>query len=333
MDPIVTDANAPIPGAATSAAPGEAPGIAPGAAPGANARPLIMDTDQNGFMADVIEASREGLVIVDFWATWCGPCKTLTPIIEKVVQKAGGAVRLVKIDVDKAPDISGQLQIKSIPTIYAFKDGQPVDGFQGALPESQVQAWVDELITKYGGVADAGPSPLEQTLDAADAALAEDDIANAGGLYAQVLNQEPENPRALTGMIRAYLKAGQHEKARDIANQATPEILKSDLLSSAMAALELAEAGSAVAGEIDSLRAAMEADPADNQAAYDFAVAAFASGDPEAAIEALVGIIRRKRDWNEDAARVELLKIFEALGPTDPITNDGRRKLSSVLFS
>lgn len=313
MDPIVTDANAPMP--------------APGGAD------VIKDSDQNNFMADVIDASREVPVIVDFWATWCGPCKTLGPIIEKVVTNAGGAVRLVKIDVDKAPDISAQLQIQSIPTVYAFKDGQPVDGFQGALPESQVQAWVDALIAKHGGAVDAGPDPITEALDAADAALGEGDIGNAGAIYAQVLNQDAENTRAMSGMIRAYLKAGQADKARAIADQASPEALQSDELAGAISALELAEAGSAVAGEIDELRAKMEADPDDHQARFDFAVAAFASSDAESAIDALVEIIRRKRDWNEDAARTELLKIFEALGPTDPMTIAGRRKLSSVLFS
>lgn len=313
MDPIVTDSNAPMP-----------------ARGGAD---VIKDSDQNNFMADVIDASREVPVIVDFWATWCGPCKTLGPIIEKVVTNAGGAVKLVKIDVDKAPDISAQLQIQSIPTVYAFRDGQPVDGFQGALPESQVQAWVDALIAKHGGAVNSGPDPIAEALDAADAALAEGDIGNAGAVYAQVLNQDADNARAMTGMIRAYLKAGQADKARAIADQASPEALQSDELAGAIAALELAEAGSAVAGEIDELRARMETNPDDHQARFDFAVAAFASGDAEAAIDALVEIIRRKRDWNEDAARTELLKIFEALGPTDPMTNAGRRKLSSVLFS
>jgi len=301
-------------------------------APGGTAD-IIKDSDQNNFMTDVIDASRDVPVIVDFWATWCGPCKTLGPILEKVVRAAGGAVKLIKIDVDKSPDISAQLRIQSIPAVYAFKDGQPVDGFQGALPESQVQAWVNELIQKFGGAAGAGPDPTEQALDAADEALAEGDIATAGGVYAQVMNQDGENTRALSGMIRAYLKAGQPEKARAIADQASPIGLQADDVKAALAALELAEAGQLAAGKIDGLRAAMEAAPSDNQAAYDFAVAAFSTGDGEAAIDALVSIIGRKRDWNEDAARTELLKIFDALGPADPVTVAGRRKLSSVLFS
>ena len=313
MNTIVTDPNAaPAPGGAAD---------------------IIKDSDQNNFMSDVIDASRDVPVIVDFWATWCGPCKTLGPILENVVRAAGGAVKLVKIDVDKSPDISAQLRIQSIPAVYAFKDGQPVDGFQGALPESQVQAWVNELIQKFGGTAGAGPDPTEQALDAADEALAEGDIATAGGVYAQVMNQDGENTRALSGMIRAYLKAGQPEKARAIADQASPIGLQADDVKAALAALELAEAGQLAAGKIDGLRAAMEAAPSNNQAAYDFAVAAFSTGDGEAAIDALVSIIGRKRDWNEDAARTELLKIFDALGPADPVTVAGRRKLSSVLFS
>ncbi|MDE0780768.1 MAG: thioredoxin [Alphaproteobacteria bacterium] len=314
MDPIVTDANIAPAGALSNV-------------------DLIKDSNQNGFAADVLEASREIPVIVDFWAPWCGPCKTLGPIIEKVVQNAGGAVRLVKIDIDKAPDISAQLKIQSIPMVYAFKNGQPVDGFQGALPESQVQAWVDKLIKEHGGAVDAGPDPIEEALSAAETAMTEGDIGNAGAIYAQVLNQDAENTRGLSGMIRAYLKAGQNDKAREIADQASPELLKSNDLTGALSALELAEAGSAVAGDIEGLRSKVEANPDDHQARFDFAVAAFASNDAEGAIEALVEIIRRKRDWNEDGARTELLKIFEALGPTDPLTNVGRRKLSSVLFS
>ncbi len=298
---------------------------------GGAAPPPVKETDTAGFMSDVIEASRDVPVIVDFWATWCGPCKTLTPILESVVAKARGAVRMVKIDVDKNPDLSAQLRIQSIPTVFAFKNGQPVDAFQGALPESEVQRWVDQLIAQHGG--EIEPSPIDQALAAAEEAFNAGDIGGAGALYAQVLNHDAQNIKALAGMAKSYLKAGKVDKAREILDQIGEDLLSNDEIRAAVSAVELAEAGSTAAGEADNLRARLDSDPDDLQTRYDLAVALYGGGDAEAAIDELVEVIRRKREWNEDAARQQLLKIFEALGPTDPITVSGRRKLSSILFS
>ena len=298
---------------------------------GAAGAPVIMESDTAGFMADVMEASKEVPVIVDFWATWCGPCKTLTPILESVVEQANGAVRLVKIDVDKNPDLSAQLRIQSIPTVYAFKDGQPVDAFQGALPQSEVQQWVDQLITQHGGGIE--PSPVEQALAAAEEAFEAGDVGGAGALYAQVLNQDEHNTKALAGMARCYLKADKIDKAREIVDQITDEVRDADEIRAVISALELAEAGSSAVVETDSLRARLADDPADPQARFDLAVALYGGGDAEAAVDELVELFRRDREWNDDAARQQLLKIFEALGPTDPLTVAGRRKLSSILFS
>lgn len=298
---------------------------------GEAAAPAAIESDTAGFPADVIEASRQVPIIVDFWATWCEPCKTLTPILESVVAKARGAVRLVKVDVDKNPDLSAQLRIQSIPTVYAFKDGQPVDAFQGALPESEVQKWVDQLIAKHGGGVEL--SPAEQALAAAEEAFEAGDISGAGALYAQVLNSDEQNTQALAGMARCYLKAGKIDKAREIVDQIGEDLRGEDEIHAIISALELAEAGSSAAGETDSLRARLADDPGDLQARFDLAVALYGGGDADTAVDELVEIFRRKREWNDDAARQQLLKIFEALGPTDPVTVSGRRKLSSILFS
>ncbi len=295
------------------------------------ALPAVKESDTAGFMVDVIEASDAVPVIVDFWATWCGPCKTLTPILESVVAKARGAVRLVKIDVDKNPDLSAQLRIQSIPTVYAFKNGQPVDTFQGALPESEVQKWVDQLITQHGGGIE--PSPVDQALTTAADAFEAGDIGGAGALYAQVLNQDAQNTKALAGMARCYLKADKLDKAREIVDQIAEELRGDDEIHSVISAVELAEAGSSAAGETENLRARLADDPGDLQTRFDLAVALYGGNDAATAVDELVEVIRRNREWNDGAARQQLLKIFEALGPSDPLTVSGRRKLSSILFS
>jgi putative thioredoxin len=302
-----------------------------GTAPAAPSGGYIKDSDTAGFMADVIEASGVVPVIVDFWATWCGPCKTLGPTLEKLVAEAGGAVRLVKIDVDRNPELSQQLRIQSIPTVYAFKDGQPVDGFQGALPESQVRQWIDQLVQQFGTAPAA--SPIDEALEAAAVAFDKGDIGNAGALFAQVLNHEPQNIVAMAGMARCYLKAGKPDKARELLSQATPEMLADNALQAVLNAVELAEVAGEAAGQTGELRAKVDADAANHQARFDLALALYGSNDAEAAIAELLEIVRRQRAWNDEAARQQLLKIFEALGPTDPLTIDGRRKLSSILFS
>jgi putative thioredoxin len=302
-----------------------------GQANGGAAAPPVKESDTAGFMTDVIEASRDVPVIVDFWATWCGPCKTLTPILESVVAKARGAVRMVKIDVDKNPDLSAQLRVQSIPTVFAFKNGQPVDTFQGALPESEVQHWVDQLIAQHGG--EVEPSPVDQALAAAEEAFNAGDIGGAGALYAQVLNHDAQNTKALAGMAKSYLKSGKVDKAREIVDKIGEDLHNNDDIRSIVSAVELAEAGSTAAGDLDNLRVRLDGDPDDLQTRFDLAVALYGGGDAEAAVDELVEVIRRKREWNDDAARQQLLKIFEALGPSDPLTVSGRRKLSSILFS
>ncbi len=291
----------------------------------------IKDGDTASFMADVIEASQEVPIIVDFWATWCGPCKQLTPALEKVVRDARGAVRLVKIDVDKNPDLSQQLRIQSIPTVYAFHGGRPVDAFQGALPESQIKAWVDKLIATAGGA--AGASPVAEALAAAEAAIQAGDNGSATTIYGQVLTHEPDNLAAQVGLAKCYLQTGDSEAAREVIDQVPAESRDSAEVRAVLSALELAETASAAAGRQDELHAALAANENDHQARYDLALALYGNGDTAAAIAALLEVVRRDRAWNDEAARQQLLKIFEALGPTDPLTLESRRQLSTMLFS
>jgi putative thioredoxin len=286
---------------------------------------LIKEGSDAGFMADVIAASRQQPVIVDFWATWCGPCRTLTPILEKQVRAAGGAVRLVKIDVDKNPAYAGQLRVQSIPTVYAFVNGQPVDGFQGALPESQVKAFIEKLT---GG--SSANSDVEQLLELGEESLGLSDFGGAAQAFAHVLTLEPENEKAIAGMARVYLAGGDADQARQTIAMA-PADSKEPSVVSVRAQLSLASG--AETGETAELQARVAADPNDHQARYNLALAQAASGDLKGAVDSLLTIIQADREWNEQAARKQLLIVFEAAGLTSDIAKDGRRRLSSILFA
>jgi len=298
------------------------PGGQQGAAPAA----LIKDATTRSFEADVIRASMNVPVILDLWAPWCGPCKQLGPLLEKVVTEAKGAVLLVKVNIDQSPEIAQALRVQSIPAVFAFKDGRPVDGFVGALPESQIRAFV----AKLGG--GPQPSPVAEALAQAKEWLAAGDTPTAQNLFEQILEVEPGNMAATGGLARCHLASGAIDKARAVLAAITDEQKKDPEVAAALSALDLAErAGKA--GPVDSLKARIDADPKNHQARYDLAVALFAQGDVEAAMDHLLEIVRVDRKWNDDAARKELLKMFEAMGPTDPATLAGRRQLSSLLFS
>ncbi|HTH16985.1 MAG TPA: thioredoxin [Magnetospirillum sp.] len=299
------------------------------AAPGGAPSDLIKDGSAASFMADVIEASRSAVIIVDFWATWCGPCKQLGPALEKVVREMRGAVRMVKIDVDKEQALAAQLRIQSVPTVYAFKDGRPVDAFTGALPESQIRSFLQRLL-KGGG--DAEPT-LDEVVAEAKELLAGGDAETAAQAFQQVLAEDPNHAGAMAGLLRALIALGDAETVKQMLPQLPPEMLKNAEVAAVKTALELQEHAAANAGETAELRRRLANDPADHQARYDLALAYYAAGEQEAAVDELLELFRRDRAWNEDAARKQLVKLFEAFGPTHPLTISGRRRLSSLLFS
>lgn len=287
---------------------------------------LIKDSSERTFVADVLEASRDVPVLVDFWAPWCGPCRQLTPILEKVVREARGAVKLVKINIDENKRIAAQMRIQSIPAVYAFRNGQPIDGFMGALKESDVK----EFIKRLG--AEAGPSPVDELLAIANEAFNAGDLGTAVQAYAQILSEEPQNAAALGGVAKCYLQNGDIERAKQALAMIPEEHHTHEAVAPILAQVRLRDQAPP-ADELSGLRSKVEASPTNLQARFELASALAAAGQSEAAVDEFLEIMRRDRNWNDGAARAQLLTLFEALGAADPIVKSGRRKLSTLLFS
>ena len=306
-----------------------AEGATGGAAPAPSGSAYIKDASLTTFAADVLDASMDVPVIVDFWAPWCGPCKQLGPALERLVNEAKGAVRLVKVNIDENPEIAQQLRIQSIPTVYAFRNGQPIDGFMGAIPDSQLRQFVQGLMGPGAETAEAG---IEEDLALASEALAKRDLATAAQLFGHILQEDPGHPKAVAGLARCYLESGDMDRAKKTLGLVRPDGLSDEAIRAVEAEVALKETAQA-AGDLGPLRAKVGANPADLQARFDLALALDGKGAREEAIGELLEIVKRDRKWNEEAARKQLVTLFEAMGPTDPRTLAARRRLSSILFS
>jgi len=291
----------------------------------------IKDVTTKTFAADVLEASVETPIIVDFWAPWCGPCKQLGPLLEKVVKSANGAVRLVKIDIDKCPEIAQQLRVQSIPAVFAFFGGRPVDGFVGALPESQIKAFVERVVATAGGSIES--SPLEQALEQATAALEAGDTTTAQQFYEEILKVEPNHVSANAGLAHCHIASDEGEKAREHIDALPSDVAKHAEIIAIRATLDLAREADETGGEVPELQARVTENENDHQARFDLAIALYAAKQTQSSIDELLNLVERDQKWNEAAARKQLLKIFEALGHSDPITVETRRRLSLLLFS
>jgi len=294
----------------------------------ASAATAPIDVDMNNFMAEVVEGSSQIPVIVQFWAPWCGPCKQLGPVLEKVVAAAHGKVKMVRVNIDDNQQIAQQLRVQSVPTVYAFVDGQPVDGFSGAQPESALTQFVEKLSSMGGAGAD-----IADMLEAAKTAVETQDFAGAMQIYQQVMEADPESADALAGLVRCLTGMQDHQAAREIIDQLNDEFREKPSMQAAIAALELAERAAESAGDLDLAQAAVAANPEDLQARQDLAMALFATGDNAGAMAQLLESIRVDRSWNDEAARLQLLEFFKTLGAANPDVMAARRQLSTLLFS
>ncbi|MGR3815636.1 MAG: tetratricopeptide repeat protein [Cognatishimia activa] len=290
---------------------------------------LIKDVSEATFMQDVVEASMQAPVIVDFWAPWCGPCKTLGPALEAAVTKAKGAVTMAKVNVDENQMIAGQMRVQSIPTVYAFYQGQPIDGFQGAVPPSEIDAFVARVVEQSGGSADGG---LGDALAAAEEMLEAGEATDSAQTFAAILGEDPNNAAAFGGLARAHLALGEVDQAEAVLNGAPAEIADAQEIEAVFAQIELARQAEN-AGPVAELMAQVEAEPENYQARLDLAQAQHAAGDAEAAVNTLLDLFRLDREWNDGAAKTQLFTIFDALQPNDPVVLNGRRKLSSMIFA